>query len=56
MLVESILGEYAGAGSMELWVKGGLGLGKVRGGPKKEMYIYIYTYCFGPPWDQALYN
>lgn len=55
MLVESILGEYAGAGSMELWVKGGLGLG---GGPKKEMYIYIYiyTYCFGPPWDQALYN
>ena len=27
---------------MELWVKGGLGLGKVRGGPKKEMYIYIY--------------
>ena len=44
MLVESILGEYAGAGSMELWVKGGLGLGKVRGGPKKEMYIYIYIH------------
>ena len=44
MLVESILGEYAGAGSMELWVKGGLGLGKVRGGPKKEMYIYIYIF------------
>ena len=29
---------------MELWVNGGLGLGKVRGGPKKEMYIYIYIH------------
>jgi hypothetical protein len=44
MLVESILGEYAGAGSMERGVKGGLGLGKVPGGPKKEMYIYIFIH------------